>query len=155
MPRRSRLATGAGPTISGTCTRPRARWRSQLHPSDVATLVWLGEVYLTQGRAEAAEPLFVKALTLQPNSVAARFGAGRAALAKKDYARAAKYLEEALALGPRAANIHYPLAMAYRGLGELGKAQAELRQQGDSAVLPQDPLMQELDELLQSPMAYD
>jgi tetratricopeptide (TPR) repeat protein len=127
----------------------------QLQPSDVATLVWLGDVYLTQGRAEAAEPLFAKALTLQPNSVSARFGAGRAALARKDYARAANYLEEALALGPRAANIHYPLAMAYRGLGELEKAQAQLRQQGDSEMLPADPLMQELDELLQSPMAYD
>jgi tetratricopeptide (TPR) repeat protein len=127
----------------------------QLQPSDVATLIWLGEVYLSQGRADAAEPLFAKALTLQPNSVAARFGAGRAALAKKDYARAAKYLEDALALGPRAANVHYPLAMAYRGLGQLGKAQAHLRQQGDSEILPADPLMQELDELLQSPMAYD
>ena len=141
-----------GPLAKSVASFERAL---QLQPSDVATLIWLGEVYLSQGRAEAAEPLFAKALMLQPNSVAARFGAGRAALAKKDYARAAKHLEEAMALGPRAANIHYPLAMAYRGLGELGKAQAELRQQGDSAVLPQDPLMQELHELLQSPMAYD
>lgn len=127
----------------------------QSQPSDVATLVWLGEAYLVQGRAEAAEPLFAKALTLQPQSVTARFWAGRAALARKDHARAVKHLEEALALDARATASHYPLAMAYRGLGDVEKAEAHLRQKGDIQILPTDPLMKELDELLQSPKAYD
>lgn len=127
----------------------------RLQPDEVATLAWLGDVHLAQGQAETAEPLFAKALTLQPNSVFARFGAGRAALARHDHRRAVKYLEEALALNPQAAGVHYPLAMAYRGLGETAKAEAHLRQQGGVEILPADPLMQELDELLQSPMAYD
>ena len=126
----------------------------QLQTSDVATLVWLGEGYLAQGRAEAAEPLFAKALTLQPDSAVARFGAGRAALSKKDYTRAVKELEEALALEPRATATHYSLAMAYRGLGDVNRAQAHLAQRGDIEPRSVDPLMWELDDLLQSAEAY-
>ena len=127
----------------------------QLQPTDVATLVWLGEAYLSQGRADAAAPLFAKALTLDPKSAAARFGAGRAALAGKDYARAAKDLEAALALEPLATAIHYPLAMAYRGLGKLTEARAHLALQGDVDARPSDPLMQQLDDLLQTAEAYN
>jgi tetratricopeptide (TPR) repeat protein len=127
----------------------------QLQSSDVATLVWLGEAYLGEGRAEAAEPQFAKALTLQPQSVAARFGAGRAALIQSDHARAVKLLGEVLRLDPRATAAHYPLAMAYRALGDVEKAEAHLRQKGDIQILPTDPLMKELDELLQSSKAYD
>ena len=72
----------------------------QLRPDDVAALVWLGGLYLLQGRPEAAEPLFTKALTRQPRLAAALSGLGRAALARRDYAGAVKYLEEALAQDP-------------------------------------------------------
>jgi tetratricopeptide (TPR) repeat protein len=126
-----------------------------LAPDDVATVIWLGEAYLAQGRADAATPLFAKALAAQPNSIAARFGAGRAALARNDHARAVTYLEEGLARNPRVAAFHYPLALAYRGLGRVAEADAHMQQRGGSEVLPADPLMQELEELLQSPMAYD
>ena len=127
----------------------------ELQPGDVPTLVWLGEVYLAQGRGEAAAPLFTKALTLEPGSVSAHFGAGRAALAGNDYAGAAEHLEQALTINPGATAAHYPLAMAYRGLHDLHKAEAHLRQQGHLQISPTDPLMKELDELLQSPRAYD
>jgi tetratricopeptide (TPR) repeat protein len=127
----------------------------QLQPNDLATLVWLSEVHLGDGRPEAAEPLLTKALSLQPRSVPARFGLGRAALAKQDYGAAVKHLEEALALNQRAVSIHYPLAMAYRGLGEEEKAEAHLRQRGDFEILPPDPLMQELKEILQSAISYE
>ena len=127
----------------------------QLQTSDVATVVWLAEGYLAQGRPEAAEPLFARALTLQPDSAAARSGSGRAALAKKDYARAVKDLEEALALEPRATVIHYPLAMAYRGLGDVDWAQAHLGQRGDIETRVVDPMMWELDDLLQGAEAYN
>jgi tetratricopeptide (TPR) repeat protein len=64
-------------------------------------------------------------------------------------------LEEALALGPRASIIHYPLAMAYRGLGELGKAEAHLRQRGDVEIGPPDPRMQDLRGMLESAVDYE
>jgi tetratricopeptide (TPR) repeat protein len=127
----------------------------QLQPNDVATLVWLGDAYVTQGRAEAADPLFARVLSRQPDSAAALFGAGRAALARRDYPRAVKDLEEALAQEPQATAIHYPLAMAYRGLGNVEKAQAHLAQRGDIETRPADPLMWEVDGLLQSAEAYN
>lgn len=127
----------------------------QLLPGDVATLVWLGEAHLAEGRAETAEPFFANALALQPQTAAAHFGAGRTALAKRDFARAAKHLNEALSLDPRATGTNYPLAMAYRGLGDMERATAHLAQQGTIETRPPDPLMQELDTLLQSPEAYN
>jgi cytochrome c-type biogenesis protein CcmH/NrfG len=56
----------------------------QLRPNDVATLVWLGDAHLVEGNADAADPLFNQALSLEPNSAAAHFGAGRVALARKN-----------------------------------------------------------------------
>ena len=127
----------------------------ELAPDDVAALLWLGEVRLAQGRPEAAEPPFERALVLEPRSVLARYGLGRAALAKRDHARAAGHLEEALALDPRATTLHYPLAMAYRGLGALDEAEAHLRQRGNRPLERFDPLLEETDVVLRSPLAYD
>jgi tetratricopeptide (TPR) repeat protein len=126
-----------------------------LQPDDVNTLVWLGDGYLDRGQPETAEPLFASAVSQQPQSVAALFGLGRAALARSDYARAAQYLEQALAVDPRAAVIHYPLALAYRGLGEAVKADAHMRQRNPGEIRPPDPLMQELETLLESAVAYE
>jgi len=127
----------------------------RLQPSDLATLVWLGDAYLAQGRAEKAAPLFAKALAIDPASAAAHAGSGRAALAARDYKQAVKDLEEALAREPRATAVHYPLAMAYRGLGNVAQAEAHLKQQGDADARPADPLMRQLDGLLQTAEAYN
>jgi tetratricopeptide (TPR) repeat protein len=127
----------------------------QLQPDDLATLVWLGSAYLDQGRPADAEPLFAKALSLQPRSVPALFGLGRTALAKEEYTRAVDHLEHALSLNPKELVIHYPLAMAYRGMGNLEKAEAHLRQRGPGEILPPDPLMQQLEALLESAVAYE
>jgi tetratricopeptide (TPR) repeat protein len=126
----------------------------RLRPANPATLIWLANVYLAQGKADAAEPLFAKASSLQPDSVVARLGLGRVALARHDYSRAVEQLQNALTQDPRAAAIHYPLAMAYRGVGELEKADAHLRLRSDAETGPPDPLMEELGGLLESAMAY-
>lgn len=127
----------------------------QLQPNDVAALVWLGDVLLGEGQPQAAEPHFKKALDLQPDSLAARFGLGRMALANEQYARALALLQEILARDPEAAAVHYPLAMAYRGLGDSKKAEAHLRLRQDHDIRPADPLMVELEGLLESPQAYE
>lgn len=144
-------------TDKGDLTKALAHFERavQLKPDDVAALVWLGDVYLAQGRPEAAEAQFAKALSLFPGSLSARFGLGRTALAKQDYRRAVDYLEEGLRMDPEAAGIHYPLAMAYRGLGESKNAEVHLRQRREKDILPADPLMVELDGLLQSPQTYE
>ena len=127
----------------------------QAAPNDVPTLIWLGESALDRGRPDAAESLFTKALSLQPRSAAARYGLGRTALAKQDYVRAAENLEQALTVDDKASIIHYPLAMAYRGLGDRRRAELHLQQRGTLKVKPDDPLIKELDELLNSALTHE
>ena len=128
---------------------------SRLRPDDVAALVWLGDIRLGQGRPEEAEPLFARALALRDESLPARFGLGRVALLKEDYGRAVALLEEILARDPGAGAVHYPLGMAYRGLGDEARAQAHLQRRENAALSPADPLMAELDALLDSPRAHE
>src|SRR5262249_38015588 len=104
---------------------------------------------------DEAERLFTKAVALQPTSVPAQYGLGRVALAKQDYAHAVAALEKALSLDPQATVIHYPLGMAYRGAGDQAKAQAHLSQRGTLAIKPDDPLMKQLDALLNSAIGYE
>ena len=115
---------------------------------------WAG-VHLDQGQPELAEPLYTRALVIQPRAVSALFGLGQAALARREYARAVDQFEQALAADPRESIAHYPLALAYRGLGNTAQAEAHLRQQGRVEVGPPDPLMTELRGLLQGPVAEE
>ena len=126
-----------------------------IKPDDVATLVWLAGVHLDQGQPELAEPLYTKALTIQPRVVSALFGLGQVALARREYARAVDQFGQALAADPRESIAHYPLALAYRGLGNTTQAEAHLRQQGRVEVGPPDPLMAELRGLLQGAVAEE
>jgi tetratricopeptide (TPR) repeat protein len=127
----------------------------ELAPDEVATLIWLGRVNLDKGRPAAAEPLFAKALARMPRSVPALAGLGSAALAKQDYEGAAARLEAALAIDPDAESLHAPLAMAYRGLGQIDKAQPHLRQWRSREIPVPDPLRQQLDLLLESGLSYE
>ena len=127
----------------------------ELKPDDLATLIWLGRLHLDQGRPEAAELLFAKAFGMAPRSVAVLAGLGRVAVARRDYPQAVKYLEDALAIDPEAESLHAPLAAAYRGLGQLDKAQPHLRQWRNRDLPVPDPLQQEMDLLLESGLSYE
>ena len=127
----------------------------ELKPDDLATLIWLGRLHLDQGRPEAAEPLFTRASGLAPRTVAVLAGLGRVAVARRDYPHAVKYLEEALVIDPEAESLHAPLAAAYRGLGQLDKAQPHLRQWRNRDIYVPDPLQQDLDMLLDSALSYE
>ena len=126
-----------------------------VRPDDAAALVWLGNVYLDQGRTVEAEPLFSRALVLDSRAAAAHTGLGRAALAGRDYPRAIEHLEAALALHRGASSIHYSLAAAYRGAGQGERAEAHLRLRGPVQSGPPDPLMQQVSDLLRSPVVYE
>ena len=127
----------------------------RLRPDDVAVLIWLGEVRLAQDRPVSARPLFEQALALRPASLSARYGLGRAALLAEDYQRAVDVLEAILARDPTAAAAHYPLGMAYRALGDDARAEAHLRRRQSTALHPADPLMAEVDALIESARAYE
>jgi len=127
----------------------------KLQPRDLPTLVWLGRAELDRGRAAEAERHFENALALQPRAPSALAGLGQVALAKQEYARAVGYLEQALAIDAKAGAIHYLLAMAYRGTGDLTRAEAHLRQRSARKIDLPDPLMEQVDTLLQTSVAYE
>ena len=127
----------------------------RLRPGDAAALVRLGDVRLEQGRPASARPFFEQALALRPDSPAARYGLGRAALAAGDPARAAGLLEEILARDPSASAAHYPLGMAYRALGDEARAEEHLRRRAGGAPRPADPLLAEVDALIESARAWE
>lgn len=127
----------------------------ELRPEEIAAAFWLGDIHLAQGNPEAAERRFAAVLERQPNSLSARFGLGRAALAKQQYGRAVEYLEDVLARDPQAAGAHYPLALAYSGLGDARNAERHLKQRREHDILPADPLMVEIDELLESAQTFE
>ena len=127
----------------------------RLRPDDVAALVWLGEVRLAQDRPVSARPFLEQALALRPDSLAARYGLGRAALLAEDHQRAVDLLEELVRRDPAAAAAHYPLGMAYRALGDEARAAAHLRQRRSTALRPADPLLDEVDALIESARAYE
>jgi len=126
-----------------------------LDPNHVAALVWLGDTMLVEGRPEAAETPLAKALALAPREAAALDRAGRAALARRDYRTAVKDLAAALELQPRASGLHYPLSLAYRGLGDMRNADAHLKLRGDVDASPGDPLMEQVGALLQNASAAE
>lgn len=130
---------------------------SRLSPDHVATLIWLGDGYLARGDVDEAASLFDRASVLDARSAAARFGRGRASLLRQDFKAAVEHLEAALALDPGAESVHYPLAMAYRGAGDQERARSHLalRRRGDIEVPPADPLMREVDALVESPTAFE
>ena len=146
------LYKGKGPIEKSVSSFDRAL---TLMPNDIATMIWLGEADLAAGQSDAADDVFAKALARQPSAAAAWSGAGRTALAKRNYRRAVDQLTKALELDPKATKIHYSLAMAYRGLGDTTRAEAHLAQRGDVDTRPADPLMREIDVLLQSAEAYN
>ena len=127
----------------------------ELRPSDLPTLVRLGDTLLDQSRPEAAEEAFMRALALDPGSAAALAGMGRAALARRDAARAAEYLGRALSADESATSLHYPLAMAYRQLGDLDEAAAHLRRRGSGVAAVRDPLMDVYSGVLESAITYE
>ena len=121
----------------------------------VPALVWLGNAYLEEGRPDAADPLYEKALARDPRMVTALLGRGRVALGRNDYATAIAQLERALAIDPDATPIHVTLAMAYRGAGETDKAKRHLQARSATPLRPPDPIYDEVDLLLETPVAFE
>lgn len=113
-------------------------------PNDVPTLIRLAEVQLDQNRPELASPLLDKAVKIDRTNAAALAALGQIALSRRDFGRAAGLLERALALQPAASSLRSPLALAYRGLGDAGKAGAQIEQHGTGEVTLNDPLLRKL-----------
>jgi tetratricopeptide (TPR) repeat protein len=75
--------------------------------------------------ATQAEQLLKKSISLNPNFWESNFELGVLLEGKKDFAAAARHLERAVQLSPRAPAPHYRLARVYDRLGKADAAQAE------------------------------
>ena len=122
----------------------------EIVPDDLTTLYWLGDIRLEEGRAAEAVQLFERSLVIAPGSLSARYGLARASLLVEDYQRTVDLLEEIHARNPDIGAVHYPLGMAYRGLGNDAKAEEHLSRRENAELRPEDPLMAELDTMLNS-----
>jgi tetratricopeptide (TPR) repeat protein len=127
----------------------------ELRPNDLSTLVWLGRAHQDQGELDVAEKYFLQAQSAAPKTVAVLAGLGQIALARKDFARAATLLEEALSINPGAASLHSQLAAAYRGLGRSDEAEVQLKLWRNTDVQFPDPLREELELALESGLSYE
>jgi tetratricopeptide (TPR) repeat protein len=107
--------------------------------------VALAEIALAEGDGNTAVAAAERALALIPHDAAALAALGQAKLSLRDYAGAAKALEAALAALPQADRLHYPLALAYRGLGDAERAKKELALVGKTGARTPDPYLDELD----------
>ena len=128
-------------------------------PDDFPALVWLISTRLRLGQPEAVEPLLAKARALRPGSAVVRFQEGRTAAANRDHAATVEHLTAVLRLDPNASVVHYPLAMAYRALGDLEAAEYHLDRAGETGdgegeLGLTDPLMADLSDLLSTPQAH-
>jgi tetratricopeptide (TPR) repeat protein len=126
----------------------RYRIARTLRPDYVAVLVNLGNVFLELNRLDEAVESFKAALGVDGNNPAAHYGLGQVAVSKRSYTEAVKHFEKILVQVPGANRVHYSLAMAYRGLGDVKKVKAHLAQQGPVGVRVADPLVDGLQELI-------
>jgi tetratricopeptide (TPR) repeat protein len=113
-------------------------------PRDLPALVHQGEILLLTGRTAEAETALHRALAAEPHLPAAQALLGQAALADGRYAEAARLFGAALAAVPAADRLHYPLGLAYRGLGDAARATEHMNRAGRVGVRPADPLDEEV-----------
>lgn len=101
-----------------------------------------GEALLNLGRLEEAAEAFRRAQELAPEEMgaAALYGLGRVAAEAGDDRAAVERLTRTLERQPGATVVHYPLAQAYRRLGNTERATYHLALQGDREVAFPDPL---------------
>jgi tetratricopeptide (TPR) repeat protein len=128
----------------------RYRLARTLRPDYVAVPVNLGNTFLNLSRDDEARESFREALEIDKNDPAAHYGLGEIALSERNYSEAIKQFNQTLAQVPNANRVHYSLAMAYRGLGDLEKVKAHLAQQGPVGVRVSDPLIDGLQDLVES-----
>lgn len=116
----------------------------RIQPNNLTALLKLAQASLDLNSLESAQALFERALVMDKSSAAALAGLGKVALYKRDFSEAVQKFKAALALQPEASSIRYPLALAYRGLGELTEAEANLQKKGKGEPKISDPLVDEL-----------
>lgn len=116
-------------------------------PDDGPARFRLGEVLRQFGRYDEAERELTRALEAPAVRSASLAALGQLALDRGRDAQAVTWLKAALEAEPRASRLHYPLAQAYRRLGDTTAAAHHLALRGEIGIAPGDPLTRQLEEL--------
>lgn len=113
-------------------------------PDDLPTGVWLATVLLDGGETERAAPHVARVAKLVPGTATALALEGRLAAARGDHEGAVALYLRALELAPGANDLHYPLGLSYRALGDMANAERYMRQRGRVQPPLHDPLLAEI-----------
>ncbi len=108
----------------------------------------IGQCYHKLNRPGEAKKAFESAYRLNPGGPAVLARLGEIALEENHYEDAISFLVSALKNQPAANQLHYPLAMAYRGAGKMEQARFHLSKRGMVGVQPPDPLKKHLKQLV-------
>jgi Flp pilus assembly protein TadD len=118
----------------------------RVQPNDRAAIVRLGQAYLGLNRLREAREQFQSVEAVFP--MLSRNGLGEIALRERRYNEAVSHFRAVLERVPQASSVHYSLAMAYRGLGRLDEARAELEKRGSAGLNVGDPIVDGLQALV-------
>jgi tetratricopeptide (TPR) repeat protein len=114
----------------------------RLDAMDHAAAVRLGQVLLGLNRLREARERFDALVETFP--ALAQQGLGEVALREGRYSRALDHLRAALGRVPQATSLHYPIAMALRGLGRVEEARGQLEKRGTGGITVGDPIVDAL-----------
>jgi tetratricopeptide (TPR) repeat protein len=122
----------------------------ELDPDYPPLKLRLGQLWLDTDALDKSQAALQAAAAEPGLRAAALYYLGRIDLLKQDYRRAVERFNEALDIDPEATGVHYPLAQAYRHLGEEALAREHLGQFEMRLPAADDPLVAELKGVLQT-----
>ncbi len=122
--------------------RARARYRRvlELDPQHQLAALRLAQILLETGELEAAAELLAGVDREGDLAAPVHAALGKIATAREAHAEAVRHYEAALAAQPQASQLHYPLALAYRHLGQVDKAREHATAGGTAKVAVADPI---------------
>jgi tetratricopeptide (TPR) repeat protein len=124
----------------------RLRQAGRLRPGDRAAAMRLADVWLELNRLVDAREQYTSLVEVFP--AAARRGLGEVSLRERRYREAVEHFTLALDRAPQAGAVRYSLAMAYRGLGRLDDARAQIERRGPGTITAADPVVDALASLI-------
>ncbi len=141
------LALTQGQTETALSGLQRAR---ELKPDYAPLDLRMGQLWLDINQLDQAHTALARAAEQPGLRAAALYYLGQLDLLRRDYQGAQQHLSEALELAPQATGVHYPLAQAYRHLGQTELARRHLAEFKPGLPEADDPLVAELQGVLET-----
>jgi tetratricopeptide (TPR) repeat protein len=125
----------------------RLQQAAHLNPDYPPIQLRLGQAWYDLNRPEKAKQALQRAAQTPGLRAAALYYLGQIDLLERHYPEAAERFREALSLDSEASQLHYPLARAYRAMGDADSARDQLALRGRQMPVVDDPLVRELEAL--------